>query len=67
MKKGIVISTIGWLVIAIVALVILFIFFMRISPFAEKLIESAVKGFVDRVCDFLPWGIRDICHWLTGT
>ncbi|MDI6798954.1 MAG: hypothetical protein QMD12_03115 [Candidatus Aenigmarchaeota archaeon] len=60
--KGLVVSTVGWLILAIVAVIVLFIFFSKLVPVVGEFMDAAVKGLKKLICDMLPWPL----NWLAG-
>ena len=56
--KGMVISTVGWLILAIVCLVVLIIFFSKLVPAVGGLMDAVVLGIKQKICDMIPrWNI----------
>ncbi|MFQ6056735.1 MAG: hypothetical protein ACE5J9_08955 [Methanosarcinales archaeon] len=60
--KGIVISTVGWLIIAIVAVIFLLIFFSKLVPTVGDFMDSIVKGLKSAICNLIPWYAK----WIFG-
>ncbi|HKZ45438.1 MAG TPA: hypothetical protein VJ343_01915 [archaeon] len=64
--KGIALTTVGWLILAIVCLVILIIIFSRMVPAIGQWMDSALEGLMKTVCDKLG-PLSWFCHVGTGT
>jgi len=60
--KGMVIPTVGWLVIAIVAVIFLFIVFSMLVPAVGSFMDAVVRGLKDTFCNLLPWYTK----WIFG-
>jgi uncharacterized membrane protein YkgB len=54
--KGIAVETIGYLVLAIVALILIWIFLSKLAPYVTDAIYDVINGFVCYMCDsILGW------------
>lgn len=54
--KGMAIETVGYLVLAVLALILLFVFFSNIVPFIKDAVESIIIGIKCWFCNILDWG-----------
>ena len=52
--KGIAIETIAFLVIAVVALILIFVFLSRTVPFISEFVENVVIGIKHWICQQIP-------------
>jgi len=52
--KGIAIETIIFLVIAVIALILIFVFLSRTVPFISKFVENIVIGIKHWICQQIP-------------
>ena len=60
-----VISTVGWLILAIVGLVVIYIFLSQLVPAVGEFMDAVVGGIVTKFCDQLGI-LSGICHLITG-
>jgi uncharacterized protein YoxC len=52
--KGIAIETVAFLVIAVVALILIFVFLSKTVPFISQFVESIVNGIKHTICQQIP-------------
>jgi len=60
--KGIVIPTVGWLILAIIAVIVLFIVFSKLVPAVGSFMDAVLQGLKNTLCNLLPWFTK----WIFG-
>jgi len=64
--SGKVITVVIGLVIAIIALILLWAVLTNSMPLITKAVEDMIKGFKKMICDNMVWGASNICSWALG-
>jgi hypothetical protein len=52
-RKGIALTTVGYLVLAIIALVVLWIFLWNITPEISNIVDQIITGIICKICSAL--------------
>lgn len=68
-KKGVsgkVLTIVVSLVIAVAALIVLWLFLTGAMPLVTGTVADLVHGFKKMICDSMPWGVSWICSKLLG-
>jgi len=63
--KGIAIQTVAYLVLAVVALILLWLFFSKTTPWLQEQIKNLTEGFKKWLCEQFGWASW-ICKIITG-
>lgn len=66
-KKGMtgkILTVIISLVIALVALILLWGFLQKAAPLITQSVENMISGFKEMICEKMA--LKDICKWLLG-
>ena len=64
-EKGMALETVGYLVLAIIALIVLWIFLSEMAPAITSVVEDIVKGIACEVCNILGpigWLVSGVCR-----
>jgi hypothetical protein len=64
MRKGITFSTIAALVLAVIALTLLSIFLLKLSPQLSQAVENMIHGFKCWMCKTMGWWSLIFCAGL---
>ena len=54
-SKGIAIETIGYLILAVIALIVLWIFLSKMMPIVTDTVNNIIHGLVCQICNIFGW------------
>jgi len=68
-KKGVsgkVLTMVVSLVVAVAALIIVWLFLTDMMPLVTNVAENMVTGFKRMICKDMPWPVNEWCKWGLG-